>query len=80
MQQQPSAIVPVGEQQVNLNWRYYENKYPKEGDLVVVEVTETEENASYVKLLEYNGIKGMITPNEMTRMIRGGVQKALKVR
>ena len=45
-----------------------------------MEVTETEENASYVKLLEYNGIKGMITPNEMSRVIRGGVQKALKVR
>jgi translation initiation factor 2 subunit 1 len=40
---------------------------------VVVEVTEVEENASYVKLLEYNNIKGMITPNEMTRALKGGV-------
>lgn len=47
---------------------------------MVVEVSEVEENASYVKLLEYNGIKGMITPNEMTRSTRGGVQKALKAR
>ena len=39
---------------------------------------EVLENASYVELLEYNGIKGMITPNEMTKPIRGGVQKALK--
>jgi translation initiation factor 2 subunit 1 len=41
---------------------------------------EVLENASYVELLEYNRIKGMITPNEMTKPIRGGVLKALKYR
>ena len=68
----------MGVEEVNLNCRFYEHRFPKEEDLVVVEVTEVEENASYVKLLEYNGIKGMITPNEMTRAIKGGVYKALK--
>jgi translation initiation factor 2 alpha subunit (eIF-2alpha) len=31
-----------------------------------------------VELLEYNGIKGMIALNEMTRAIKGGIYKALK--
>jgi translation initiation factor 2 alpha subunit (eIF-2alpha) len=33
----------------------------------MVEVVKVEENVPTVKLLEYNMIEGMITPNELTR-------------
>ncbi len=36
-------------------------------------VTDVQENAAYVELLEYNNIMGMIPSNEMTKAIRGGV-------
>lgn len=65
--------MPVGKEESQFNCRFYEQYFPKEDDLVVVEVVEVLENASYVELLEYNRIKGMITPNEMTKAIKGGV-------
>ncbi|KAL4496495.1 hypothetical protein ABPG72_014725 [Tetrahymena utriculariae] len=59
--------------------RFYEQKYPKENDLVVVEVVKVEENCCYVQLLEYNRIEGMITPNEMTKQMQQSIQKVLKI-
>jgi len=50
--------------------RFYENIYPKEEDLVVAEVKDVEENASYVYLLEYNRIEAMIAPNELTKAMK----------
>ena len=47
--------------------------------MVVVEVVKVEENAPTVKLLEYNHIEGMITPNELTRTMQQHVHKALKI-
>ncbi|CAD8104703.1 unnamed protein product [Paramecium sonneborni] len=72
-------IKPVIDEGINLKCRFYENQYPKENDLVVVEVVEVQENASYVELLEYDRIRGMIPPNETTRALKGGIQKALKI-
>lgn len=42
-------------------------------------MTKVEENATYVSLLEYNNIEGMITPNELTKIMKQNVQKALRV-
>lgn len=72
-------IKPVVDLGVNMRCRFYPNPFPKENDLVVVEVVEVQENASYVELLEYDRIRGMITPNEMTKVLKGGMQKALKI-
>lgn len=47
--------------------------------MVMVKVTKVEENATYVSLLEYNNIEGMITPNELTKIMKQNVQKALRV-
>jgi translation initiation factor 2 subunit 1 len=51
-----------------LTCRFYENKYPKVDELVVVKVEQIVENGAYVSLLEYNNIEGMITPNEYTKV------------
>eukprot|EP00825_Cyclidium_porcatum_P012186 TRINITY_DN1634_c0_g1_i5.p1 TRINITY_DN1634_c0_g1~~TRINITY_DN1634_c0_g1_i5.p1 ORF type:complete len:338 (-),score=86.36 TRINITY_DN1634_c0_g1_i5:270-1283(-) len=59
--------------------RFYEEEFPEENDLVMVKVTKVEENATYVSLLEYNNIEGMITPNELTKIMKQNVQKALRV-
>ncbi|KRX05736.1 Translation initiation factor 2, alpha subunit, middle domain [Pseudocohnilembus persalinus] len=67
-----------GQTSVNTH-RFYLQEYPKEEDLVVVQVTNIEENASYVSLLEYNRIEGMITPNELTKTMKQSVHKALKL-
>lgn len=59
-----------------LNSRYYEQKYPAEGDLVMVEVLNVIESGAYVALLEYDNIEGMITPNEFSKV--GNLKTALK--
>lgn len=47
--------------------------------MVVVEVFNVEESASFVYLLEYNKKEGMITPNELTRPMINFVSRALKI-
>lgn len=50
------------QQIVRKSCRFYENKFPKENDLVVVEVKNVVENGAYVNLLEYNNIEGLVAP------------------
>lgn len=45
---------------------YYENKYPKDNDFVMVQIKSITDTGVYVSLLEYDGIEGMIAINELT--------------
>ncbi|KAK9472803.1 eukaryotic translation initiation factor 2 alpha subunit-domain-containing protein [Dipodascopsis tothii] len=61
------------------NCRYYENKYPEVEDLVVVNVRQIAEMGAYVKLLEYDGIEGMILLSELSRRRIRSIQKLIRV-
>ncbi|EJT48465.1 eukaryotic translation initiation factor 2 subunit alpha [Trichosporon asahii var. asahii CBS 8904] len=56
--------------------RFYENKYP---ELVMVQVQSIEDMGAYVKLLEYDGIEGMILLSELSRRRIRSVQKLIRV-
>ena len=82
-----------------IHCRMYENKYPKVDDLVIVsqyynkcfffqcKIDEIVDYGAYVKLLEYDGIKGMILSGEITRkrvnyvnrLLRKGKEEVLRV-
>lgn len=47
--------------------RYYPSRYPKQDELVVVQITEVCEVGAYAELLEYAGIQGMIPITETTQ-------------
>lgn len=47
--------------------RMYENEFPKADDLVMCKIMETVDEGSYVELLEYNNIRGMILKSEVSR-------------
>jgi translation initiation factor 2 subunit 1 len=64
---------------VNLKCRFYEDKYPSADDLVVVEIKDVVDNGAYVRLLEYNNIEGMITPNEYSTVKWKSLHKLFKV-
>ncbi|KAI9639122.1 putative eukaryotic translation initiation factor 2 alpha subunit [Dioszegia hungarica] len=59
--------------------RYYENKYPEVDQLVMVQVLSIEDMGAYVKLLEYDGIEGMILLSELSRRRIRSVQKLIRV-
>lgn len=59
--------------------RFYENKYPAVGDIVVVNVKEIADMGAYVKLLEYDEIEGMILLSELSRRRIRSIQKLIKV-
>jgi len=50
-----------------LHFRYYEQEYPQENDIVVVQIKEVVETGAYVSLLEYDDKEGMINPNEYSK-------------
>ena len=59
--------------------KYYENDFPAEGELVMVECTSCEENGCYVELLEYEGKRGMIPLNEYSTSMKKSIHRAMKV-
>ena len=61
------------------NQRFYENEYPREGDFVIVEISEINDIGAYVSLLEYGEVKGMIPINEMTNRRFKSINKLAKV-
>eukprot|EP00331_Platyophrya_macrostoma_P004282 CAMPEP_0176424388 /NCGR_PEP_ID=MMETSP0127-20121128/10811_1 /TAXON_ID=938130 /ORGANISM="Platyophrya macrostoma, Strain WH" /LENGTH=340 /DNA_ID=CAMNT_0017805443 /DNA_START=45 /DNA_END=1067 /DNA_ORIENTATION=+ len=63
---------------INLDCRFYENKFPNEGDYVKVKVREVVDNGAYVSLLEYNNIEGMITTSEFTTARLKNITKVIK--
>ncbi|TXT09027.1 hypothetical protein VHUM_02501 [Vanrija humicola] len=59
--------------------RFYESKYPEVDQLVMVQVQSIEDMGAYVKLLEYDGIEGMILLSELSRRRIRSVQKIIRV-
>jgi len=79
------------------NCRFFENQYPNENEVVMVlpshfpriifslkvEIISSDENGADCELLEYNGLRGMILNQELTRSHKGakhkGILKAAKI-
>lgn len=59
--------------------RYYHEKYPKEGDVVVGRIKALTDIGAYVTLPEYNDIEGLIVYSELTKKRTKNVQKLIKV-
>ncbi len=51
-----------------LTCRFYKHKFPETDELVMVNVRQIAEMGSYVSLLEYNKIEGMIILQEFTKI------------
>lgn len=47
--------------------RYYEQKFPKVDEYVIVKIDTLTEMGAYVSLLEYNNIEGLIQQTELSR-------------
>jgi translation initiation factor 2 subunit 1 len=69
----------VGEDKSNLESRFYENKYPEADSVVMVNVRNIADMGSYVSLLEYNNIEGMILLSELSRRRIRSIHKLIKV-
>lgn len=61
------------------DYRFYESKFPKTEDVVMVVVTSVEDIAVYVELLEYNNAPGMVLMSELSRKRMRSIQKTVKV-
>lgn len=59
--------------------RYYAEKYPKEGDVVVGKIKSLTEMGAYVELPEYNNIEGLIVYSELTKKRTRNIQRFIKV-
>ncbi|XP_063902588.1 eukaryotic translation initiation factor 2 subunit 1-like isoform X2 [Zophobas morio] len=59
--------------------RFYEQKYPNVGDVVIVRVESIQDMGAYVRLLEYNNIEGMIPHSELSRRRIRSIQKLIRV-
>lgn len=62
-----------------ISCRYYEQKYPEVDEVVMVNVTQIAEMGAYVKLLEYDGQKGMILMSELSRKRIRSINKLVRV-
>ncbi|EIM20103.1 hypothetical protein E3Q22_01512 [Wallemia mellicola] len=59
--------------------RFYSQKFPEVDELVMVQVRQIAEMGAYVKLLEYDGIEGMILLSELSRRRIRSIQKLIRV-
>jgi len=59
--------------------RYYEDKYPKVDQLVMVNVVNVETLGAYVQLLEYDDIEGMVLLSELSRRRIRSINKLIRV-
>jgi translation initiation factor 2 subunit 1 len=59
--------------------RFYEQKFPEVDDVVMVKVTSIAEMGAYVRLLEYDGIEGMILLSELSRRRIRSIHKLIRV-
>ena len=62
-----------------MNCRMYEQQYPEVDDLVMVMVKSIAEMGSYVSLLEYNNVEGMILLSELSRRRIRSINKLIRV-
>ncbi|OON19395.1 eukaryotic translation initiation factor 2 alpha subunit [Opisthorchis viverrini] len=62
-----------------LQCRFYENLYPEKDDVVVVNITSIQAMGSYVELLEYKNIGGMILHSELSRRRIRSINKLVRV-
>jgi translation initiation factor 2 subunit 1 len=70
---------PPPESRVNLQCRMYENKLPEPETCVMVNVRQITDVGTYVHLLEYNNIEGMILLSELTRRRYRSIGKLVRV-
>eukprot|EP00948_MAST-09A_sp_MAST-9A-sp1_P002589 g2589.t1 len=59
--------------------RWYEKEFPDAEELVMVQVTQIAQMGSYVKLLEYGDIEGMILLSELSRRRIRSINKLIRV-
>ncbi|KAH9385446.1 translation initiation factor 2 subunit 1 [Nematocida major] len=59
--------------------RYYYEKCPKEGDVVIGRIKSFEDIGAYITLPEYNNIEGLIIYSELTKKRTRNIQKLIKV-
>jgi predicted RNA-binding protein with RPS1 domain len=64
---------------ISVKMRYYQPRYPEVDELVMVQVRQIAEMGAYVKLLEYDGIEGMILLSELSRRCIRSIQKLIRV-
>lgn len=64
---------------INQTHRYYFEKYPKEGQVVIGRIKSFEDIGAYITLPEYNDIEGLIIYNELTKKRTRNIQKVIKV-
>jgi translation initiation factor 2 subunit 1 len=57
----------------------YEAQFPEVDDLVMVNVRQIADMGAYVRLLEYDGIEGMILLSELSRRRIRSIQKLIRV-
>ena len=62
-----------------ISCRFYEQKYPEVDEVVMVNVVQIAEMGAYVKLLEYDGQKGMILMSEFSRKRIRSINKLVRV-
>lgn len=62
-----------------LESRFYRDQWPKVGDLVVVEIMQVNQEGAYVRLLEYDGIEGLILASSVSTKRIKNVRQFLRV-
>lgn len=62
-----------------LSCRFYKQKFPESDEIVMVNVRQIAEMGSYVNLLEYNKIEGMILLSELSRRRIRSINKLIRV-
>jgi translation initiation factor 2 subunit 1 len=58
--------------------RWYENEFPNENDIVMCKIVETNDEGSYVELLEYNNIRGMILKSLISKKRIKNLKQVMK--
>lgn len=58
---------------------YYQNKYPKVGDIVMTKVTEIHPTFAYVSLVEYDNINGIIVASEVSTKLYKAMSRFLTI-
>lgn len=62
-----------------LRCRFYENRFPAVGEVVMVVVRDITEVGAYVSLLEYDGMEGMVLLSELSRKRIRSINKLIRV-